>query len=117
MLASKPVKIQAVYLSACLGGCLPVLMPGDLNAKHVVWNSRLITKRTRDLRDYVDKNSCRIYGPNTPISMPFNTSANPVVLDIAITKGLFSPPYLTACSAPSTDHLIILIDSDVDHPF
>jgi exonuclease III len=56
MLAAKPVKILAAYLSptrpliasdlsACLGGGLPVLMAGDLNAKHVEWNSRLITKR------------------------------------------------------------------------
>jgi hypothetical protein len=49
MLASKPVKILAVYLSpsrpliasdlpACLGGGFPVLMAGNLNAKHVEWN-------------------------------------------------------------------------------
>jgi hypothetical protein len=46
MLASKPVKILALYLSPsrpliasdlseCLGGGLPVLMAGDLNSKHV----------------------------------------------------------------------------------
>jgi len=56
MLAKKPVKILAAYLSptrsliasdlsAWLGGGLPVLMAGDLNAKHVEWNSSLITKR------------------------------------------------------------------------
>jgi hypothetical protein len=54
MLASGPVKIMAVCLSpsrplikanlsACLSGGLPVLMVGDLNAKHVDWNSRLRT--------------------------------------------------------------------------
>jgi hypothetical protein len=48
-LAGKPVKILAAYLSpsgpligadltACFGGGLPVLMAGDLNAKHVDWN-------------------------------------------------------------------------------
>jgi endonuclease/exonuclease/phosphatase (EEP) superfamily protein YafD len=67
MVANKPVKILAVYLSpsrhqiasdlsACFGGGLPVLMAGDLNAKHVEWNSRLTTKRGRLLRDYVDRN-------------------------------------------------------------
>jgi len=46
ILATKPVKILAAFLlptsplivsdlSACLGGGLPVLMAGDLNAKHV----------------------------------------------------------------------------------
>ena len=79
--ANKPVKILAAYLSptrpliasnlsACLGDSLPVLMAGDLNAKHVEWNSRLIAKRGRLLRDYADKNSCLIHGPNTPTTVP-----------------------------------------------
>jgi hypothetical protein len=32
-------------LTACFGGGLPVLMAGDLNAKHVDWNSQLTTRR------------------------------------------------------------------------
>jgi hypothetical protein len=47
-LAGRPVKILSVYLSpsrpligadvtACFGGGMPLLMPGDLNAKHVDW--------------------------------------------------------------------------------
>jgi len=56
MLASKPVKFRAFYLSptrllimsqlsACFGGVLPVLIAGALNAKHVDWNFWLITKK------------------------------------------------------------------------
>ena len=55
-LAGKPVLILAAYLppfrplietdlTACFGGDLPVLMAGDLKAKHVDWNSRLNTRR------------------------------------------------------------------------
>ena len=55
-LASKLVLILAAYLSpsrpligedltACFGGGIPVLMAGNINAKHVDWNSRLNTKR------------------------------------------------------------------------
>jgi hypothetical protein len=55
-MGSKPVRILVVYLSpswpllgtdlsTCLGGGLPVLMVGDLNAKHVEWNSRVVTRR------------------------------------------------------------------------
>jgi hypothetical protein len=55
-MAGKPVKILAAYLSpsrpligadlsACFGGELPVLMVGDLNAKHVDWYSRLSTRK------------------------------------------------------------------------
>jgi hypothetical protein len=54
VLASRPVKIVAAYLSPtrplidsdltpCLSGGLPVLMASDLNAKHTDWNSRMNT--------------------------------------------------------------------------
>jgi hypothetical protein len=122
MLAKKPVKILAVYrspsrppiasdLSACFGGSLPVLMADDLYAKHVEWNSRLITKRGRLLRDYAERNSCIIYGPNTHETVPYKSSANPDVPDIAITKDLASPVYLTTCSVLSSDHLPNPIDT------
>jgi hypothetical protein len=83
-LAGKPVIVLAAYLSpsrpmigavltACFGGGLPVLMAGDLNAKHVVWNSRLSTLRGKH-RDYADENSCLISGPDTPTTNPYNSS-------------------------------------------
>jgi hypothetical protein len=89
MMASNPVKILAVYLSpsrpliasdlsACLGGGLPVLMAGDLNAKPLEWSSRLVTEIGRLLRDYANKNSCLIYGPNTPTAIPYTPSATPM---------------------------------------
>ena len=56
MLAGRPVKVLAAYhspsppmigadLDTCFGGRLPVLMAGDLNAKHFDLNSRLSTRR------------------------------------------------------------------------
>jgi endonuclease/exonuclease/phosphatase family metal-dependent hydrolase len=121
-LAGRPVKILAVYLSlsrplikrdlsACLDGGLPVLMAGDLNAKHVDWNSRLTTTRGRLLRDYADRKSCLIYGPDSPTSIPCNPSAIPDVLDIVLTKNIVTPVSLTLCSALSSDHLPVLIDT------
>jgi hypothetical protein len=122
ILANKPVKTLAVYLPpslllfasdlcACLGGSFPVPMAGDLNARHVEWNSRLVTKRRRLLSDYAVKNSCPIYWPNTPTTVPYNPSDTPDVLDIIITKELVTPVYLTTCSALSSDHIRILIDT------
>jgi hypothetical protein len=89
MLASGSLKILAVYLSpsrpivesdlsACFGGVFPVLMAGDLNAKHVDWNSRLTTTRGKLLRDYARGNSCLIYGPDSPTTVPYNSSAAPM---------------------------------------
>jgi hypothetical protein len=121
-LAGRPVKILAAYLSpsrpligadltTCFGGGLPVLMPSDLNAKHVDWNSWLTTRRGKLLCDYADENSCLIYGLDTPTTNPYNSSATPDVLDIVITRHLSSPVYLTSCSALSSDHLPVLIDT------
>jgi len=130
-LAGKPVLILAAYLSpsrpligaeltACFGGGLPVLMAGDLNAKHVDWNSRLNTRRGKLLRDYVDKNSCLIFGPDSPNINPYNSLVTPDVLDIVITKNLLFPVYLTSCSTLSSDHLQVLTDtsclSSFHHP-
>jgi len=130
-LAGRPVKILAAYpspsrpligedLTACFGGGLPVLMAGDLNAKHVDWNSRLNTRRGKLLRNYADENSCLIFGPDTPTTNPYNSSTTPNVFDITIVKELPFPVYLTSCSALSADHLPVLIDtasrSSFQHP-
>ena len=129
-MAGKPVKILAAYLSpsrpligadlsACFGGGMPVFMAGDLNAKHMVGNSRLSTRRGK-LRDYADGNSCLILGPDTPTTNPYTPLVTPDVLDIMITKNLTSLVYLTSCSALSSDHLPVLIDttcrSSSQHP-
>ena len=90
-----------VDLTACFGVGLPVLMDGDFNAKHVDWNSRLTTRRGKLLRHYADENSCLILGPDTLITNPYNPTATPDVLDIAVAKYLPFPAYLTSCSALS----------------
>jgi endonuclease/exonuclease/phosphatase family metal-dependent hydrolase len=121
-MAGKAVVILAVYLSpcrpliradlvACFGGGLPVLMAGDLNAKNVDWNSWLTTRRGKILRDYADRNSCLIFGPDTPTTNPYNPSAIPDVLDIVITRDILSSGHLASCSALSSDHLPVLIDT------
>jgi hypothetical protein len=99
---------------------MPVWMAGDLHAKHVEWNLRLTTRRGHLLRNYANGNSCLIFGPDTPTTNPYNLLAIPDVLDIVITKNLTSPVYLTSCSALSSDHLLVLIDttcrSSFQHP-
>ena len=97
--------------SACLDSELPVLMAGNLNAKHVDWNPRLTTNRERLLRHYANKKSCLIYGPDSPTTIPDNPSAISDILDIVLTKNLVTPVSLTACSALSSDHLPVLIDT------
>ena len=64
-------------LTACFSGGLPVLTAGDLNAKHVDWNSRPTTRRGKLLRDNVDETSCLIFGLDTPTTITYNHSATP----------------------------------------
>jgi hypothetical protein len=127
-MAGRQVKLVAAYLapnrpiiksdlSACLSGGHPVLMAGDLNAKHVDWNSRLNTTRGKRLRDYANRNSCLIHGPESPTIVPYNSAWAPDVLDIVITKNLTIPVYLTTCTALSSDHLPVLIDTTCRSPF
>jgi hypothetical protein len=92
-------------------------MAGDLNAKHVDRNSRLTTTRGKFLRDYASGNSCLIYRQDAPTTLPYNSTATPDVLDIVITKDLTFPVYLTACLAPSSDHLSVLIDTSCRSSF
>jgi hypothetical protein len=64
-------------MTACFGWGFPVLMTGDLNAKRVDWNSRLIARRGKLLRDYTDENYCLIFEPDSPTTTPYNSSATP----------------------------------------
>jgi hypothetical protein len=121
-LAGKPTKILAVYLSPCrplIKSDLTARCPygGCLNAKHVDWNSRLTTVRGKLLRDYADRFSCLIHRPDSPTTVPYDTSATPDVLDIAVIKNIPIPVYLTACSALSSGHLPILIDTSCRSSF
>jgi hypothetical protein len=86
-------------------------MAGDINAKHVDWNSRMTTRRGKHLRDYAEGNFCPIFGPDTPSTNQYNTTVTPDVLDIVLTQNLSFPVYLTSCSALSSDHLPVLIDT------
>jgi hypothetical protein len=97
-------------LSECLSGGFPVLMAGDLNAKHTDWNSSLPTVRGSFLRDYAIRNTCLTYGPDSQNTAPYTHNATTDVLDIVVVKDFVLPVNLTVCSALSSDHLPILID-------
>jgi len=92
-------------------------MAGDLNAKHVDWNSRLSTKRENLLRAYADENSCLIFGPESPTTYPYNPSATTEVLDIVINKNLQIPEYLISCPKLSSVHLPVIIDTTFRYAF
>jgi hypothetical protein len=86
-------------------------MAGDLNTKHLDFISGLTTATGSLLHDYADRNSCFIYGPESPSMAPYTQNATPDVLDIVVVKDFVLPVHLTVCAALSSDHLPILIDT------
>jgi hypothetical protein len=122
VLATRPVKLVSVNiaptrpfiesdLTECFRGVIPALMAGDLNDKHKDWNSRLTKARGSILRDYADRNSCLIYGPDSPTTAHYTHNTTPDVLDIVVVKYFVLLVHLTVCAALSSDHLPILIDT------
>jgi hypothetical protein len=63
------------------------------------------------LRNYAIRNTCLIYGPDSPTTAPYTHNATPDVLYIVVVKDLVLPVYLTVCSALSSDRPPILIDT------
>jgi endonuclease/exonuclease/phosphatase family metal-dependent hydrolase len=121
VLVTTPVKLVSAYLAPkrpliesdlteCLSGGIPVLLAGDLNAKHKDRNSKPIMANVSLLHDYADRKTCLICGPDSPTTVPYTHNATPDVPDIALVKDFVLPVHLTVCAALSSDHLPILID-------
>jgi hypothetical protein len=88
VLATRPVKLVSAYLAPtrpliesdlteCQSGGIPVVMAGDLNAKHKDWNCRLTSARRSLMHDYADRNSCLIYGPDPQPRLLTRTTPHP----------------------------------------
>ena len=86
-------------------------MVGDLNDKHVQWNSRLIITKGRVFCNCANENCCLIYGPDTPTTVSYNFIPIPDALDTVIAKDPVTPVYLTMCSRLRADHLPVLINT------
>jgi endonuclease/exonuclease/phosphatase family metal-dependent hydrolase len=121
VLANRPVELVPAYLlparpliqsdlTECLSGGFPVLLAGDLNAKHTDWNSRLTSTTGLTLSDYANRNSL-IYGPDFPTAVPHLPNATPDALDIVVAKDSVPPVHPTVRSALSSHHLPTLIDT------
>ena len=91
-------------------------MASELKAKQLDWNSRITTRRGKLLCDYADENSCLIFGPEKPTTNPYNPSATPDVLDIAVTKDVPFKVYLNSCSELSSVYLPVLLDTACRSP-
>jgi hypothetical protein len=78
-----------------------VVLVGDLNSKHVAWNSSSVDPTGKTLLAYCIDNNLSIHYPNQPTHFPYNST--PSVLDIALTK-LCSVSKPLAAPVLSSDH-------------
>jgi hypothetical protein len=101
LLATRPVKIVAAYisptqpligsnLSECQSGGFSVLMTGDVNTKQD-WNSRLTTDRGALMRGYDIRNTCLICRPEFPTTSPYTQNTIPDVQDTLVVKDFDLP--------------------------
>lgn len=109
-------KLKRSDLNALTNHNGPFIIAGDLNAKHTVWNSRLInTAGTTALHHMEETNLYTITAPDTPTYYPHNAAHLPDVLDITLLN--ISPRQYTIDNINdlSSDHnqIIITINSSL----
>lgn len=85
----------------------PVLLAGDLNAKHPLWGCSSTNEFGSKVFRFLSLTDVEVHSPDVPTY--FRPGTRPDILDIALTRGL--PSYLHVESAPdlSSDHNPIYI--------
>lgn len=85
------------------------IIGGDLNAKHRIWNSKVINPKGRVLQKHADQENYRVIAPNLPTHYPYNEEQTPDVLDIFLLKTSVIPGNVQTINALDSDHLPILV--------
>lgn len=108
---NKPTQpIPAQDLDSVFDTTLPVVLMGDLNCKHLAWNSRVANRRGRTLFNYTSRKGCVVVGPETPTFVHRTGAYRPDVLDIAILKGVPYAYEMRTIEDLSSDHSPVLLD-------
>jgi hypothetical protein len=59
---------------------IPLIMADGHSAKHTDWNSWLIEANVSILFDFANRNSCLIYGPDSPTTAPYTHNDTPSLI-------------------------------------
>jgi len=104
--------LQTTDLDALLDTSHKTIIAGDLNAKHLSWNSRINNSSGNKLSRYLDdKLNITVASPTTPTHYPNNPNHLPDILDIAIMKtGQLKFHLENFPSSLSSDHSPIIIN-------
>ena len=85
-----------------------VLIAGDLNAKHQVWNCHNTNRNGRLIKNFARNKQCAIKAPENHTLFPYNNS-RPSTVDLAIIKNLRNFESIETLNELDSDHHPILI--------
>lgn len=85
------------------------IVAGDLNAKHITWNSLKNNKSGLTLRNNATANGYQVYGPTQPTHFPAYYKHAPDVLDIMLTSQLTPDFSLKSVAELTSDHNPLII--------
>lgn len=120
----RPIKIISAYnppSSKLLKGSLdalfvqnsPLIVAGDLNAKHLNWSCHSTNPNGRTLLSYSIRNDLTIEAPSSPTHFSSNENVTSDILDIFITKSIDSQIEIENCAALSSDHNPVILRMDL----
>lgn len=62
--------LQLADIDSLLDSTLPTILAGDLNAKHIAWQSHSINTAGRTLYSSMDNGEFNVFAPTTPTHYP-----------------------------------------------
>ena len=121
--------IGALYLSPCkpfdaedfdkltrLSVSKRFILGGDLNCKHTDWNSRVVTRRGKQLAKHADKNNYAISAPDRPTYYSNRMNCSPDVLDILLHHAALPIAEIETFDELNSDHNPVLVVIDTSMP-
>jgi retron-type reverse transcriptase len=106
-------QLDARTLDSLFNINVPLVLAGDLNAKHQSWNSRVSNPRGRALRNLLDHlGDINVIAPPGPTYIPDDNRHRPDVLDIALCRNLVFPVTAVNVNDLSSDHTPVLLTID-----
>lgn len=90
----------------------PVIVAGDLNAKHASWNSRVTNGRGNTLFRFAAERNIQVIGPTEPTH--YGVHGRPDVLDIAILNNIPYRAEIETVHDLDSDHNPVLLHLEVE---
>ncbi|GJQ70067.1 hypothetical protein Trydic_g22546 [Trypoxylus dichotomus] len=105
--------IEETDIDAVFNSQHPTILTGDLNSKHLQWNSKTLNRKGKQLKTIVDERNLTVDAPteDTHIHTPTGSTN---VLDLVILKNVTTPYYLETINDLSSDHLSVIMTVSIE---